>query len=187
MFRFIDTREIKEFLRDAGIYIITIGILLIFLIFIISFQPIAGNSMVPTLEEGNIVMVSKLSYRLGKIKRNDIIYVVVNKKSYVKRIIGLPGEDIKYLKNILYINDEPYTEEFLDKNIETSGFTLEDVCKKDECPNGVIPEGKYLVLGDNRPESEDSRTASFGLVSEEQIKGKIFFRIWPLNKIGKIN
>jgi signal peptidase I len=142
--------------------------------------------MVPTLEEGNVVLVSKFSYKISDIKRNDIVTLVVNKKSYVKRVIGLPGEDIKYLKNILYINDDPYTEDFLGKNIETSGFTLEDICKKDECPDGVIPEGKYLVLGDNRPESEDSRTPSFGLVSEKQIKGKVFLRVWPLTKISKI-
>lgn len=183
----MDLREIKEFLRDCSIYLITIGILIIFLVFIISFQPIAGNSMIPTLEEGNVVIVSKLSYHFASVKRNDIVYVRVNGKSYVKRVIGLPGEDIKYLKNILYINDQPFTEEFLAEGIETSGFTMEDICKEDECPDGKIPEDKYLILGDNRPESEDSRTPSFGLVDKSQIKGKIFFRIWPLNTIGKIN
>lgn len=182
----MDLREIKEFLRDCSIYLITIGILLIVLIFIVTFQPIAGNSMVPTLEEGNVVLVSKFSYHFSKIKRNDIVTLKVNGKSYVKRVIGLPGEDIKYLKNVLYINDEPFTEEFLGAEIETSGFTLEDVCKEDECPDGVIPEDKYLVLGDNRPESEDSRTKTFGLVSKDQIKGKVFFRAWPISSFGKV-
>ena len=183
--RFIDMREIKEFLRDASIYIVTILALVIVLIFVVSFQPIAGNSMVPTLDEGNVVLVSKFSYLISDIKRNDIVTLKVNGKSYVKRVIGLPGEDIKFLKNVLYINDQPFTENFLEDGVMTSGFTMADICKENECPDGKIPEDKYLVLGDNRPESEDSRTASFGLVEKSQIKGKVFLRIWPLNKIGK--
>jgi signal peptidase I len=143
--------------------------------------------MVPTLEEGDIIAVSKLSYKLSNVKRNDVVVVNVDGKYYVKRIIGLPGEDIKYIKNVLYINDVPYTENFLDSDIETSGFTLDDVCKENECPDGVIPENKYLVLGDNRPESEDSRDKNFGLIDISEIKGKVIFRIWPLNSFGKIN
>lgn len=184
--RFIDTREIKEFLRDASIYIISLGLLALFLIFVITFQPVAGNSMFPTLEEGNVVLVSNLTYKFTDIKRNDIITLKVSGKSFIKRVIGLPGEDIKFLKNILYINDKPFTENFIGDEVETSGFTMEDICKANECPDGVIPEGKYLVLGDNRPESEDSRSESIGLVSMDQIKGKVFFRIWPLSSIGKV-
>lgn len=182
----MDLREVKEFFRDCWAYIITIGIVVIILMFIVSFQPIAGNSMYPTLEEGNVVLVSKFNYFFIKPKRNEIVTVKVNGKSYVKRIVGLPGEDIKYLKNILYINDEPYKEDFLAEGIETSGFTLADVCHENECPDGVIPEGKYLVMGDNRPESEDSRTPSFGLVSKDQIKGQVFFRVWPIGSFGGV-
>lgn len=182
----MDLREVKEFLRDFSIFFITVGVLIIVFMFIVSFQPIAGNSMVPTLEEGNVVLVSKFSYLFGYIKRNDIVTLKVNGKSYVKRVIGLPGEDIKYLKNVLYINDSPFTENFLKEGIETSGFTLDDVCKENECPDGKIPKDKYLVLGDNRPESEDSRTKTFGLVSKKQIKGKVFFKIWPINNMGKV-
>lgn len=183
----MDLREVKEFLRDCWGYLVTIAIVAFILIFIVSFQPIAGNSMYPTLEEGNVVVVSKFQYRFIKVKRNDIVTVIVNGKAYVKRVIGLPGEDIKYLKNVLYIDDEPYKEPFLAEGVETSGFTLDDICKEDECPDGKIPEGKYLVMGDNRPESEDSRTASFGLVPKSQIKGKVMFRVWPINEFGNID
>lgn len=181
----MDLREISEFFRDFSIYLITFMVIVIIFIFVISLQPIAGNSMVPTLEEGDVVLVSKFSYRFFKIKRNDIVTLSVNGKSYVKRVIGLPGEDIKYIKNVLYIDNNPFKEMFLPDDIETSGFTLEDVCKEDECPNGVIPEDKYLVLGDNRPESDDSRNKEFGLVSKDDIKGKVFFRIWPFSHFGK--
>lgn len=183
----MDLREIKEFLRDAGIYIITIAVLAFILVFVVSFQPIAGNSMYPNLEEGNVVVVSKFSYNFIKPKRNDIVVAKVNGKLYVKRVIGLPGEDIKYLKNVLYINDQPYKEDFLGEGIETSGFTLDDICKEGECPDGKIPEGKYLLMGDNRPESEDSRTSTFGLVEKGNIKGRVLFRVWPLSSFGKID
>ena len=76
---------------------------------------------------------------------------------------------------------------FLEKDIVTSGFTLDDICKENECPDGVIPKDKYLVLGDNRPESDDSRNESFGLVDKSELKGKVFFRVWPLGKFGKVN
>lgn len=182
----MDFREISEFLRDFSAYIITIAVVIFILMFVVSPQPIAGNSMVPTLKEGDVVLVSKFTYRFAKIKRNEIVAVTVNGKSYVKRVIGLPGEDIKMLKNRLYINDIPYTESFLKEGVETSGFTLDDVCKEGECPNGVIPEDKYLVLGDNRPESEDSRTKTFGLVDKKQIQGQVIFRMWPIQSFGTV-
>jgi signal peptidase I len=181
----MDLREIREFLRDCAIYIIIFAIIAFIFTFIISLQPVAGNSMVPTLDEGDAIAVSKLSYKFGSVQRNDIVIIKKNGKSYVKRVIGLPGESIKYIKSILYIDDVPYTENFLDDDVETSGFTLDDICKENECPDGIIPEGKYLVLGDNRPESEDSR--DFGLVDKTEIKGKVLFKIWPLSSFGKLN
>lgn len=183
----MDLREISEFFRDLSMYVVTFLVVAVIFMFVVSLHPIAGNSMHKTLEEGDVVLVSKISYRFFKIQRNDIVTLNKDGKSYVKRIIGLPGEDIKYLKNVLYINDNPYTENFLGKDIKTSGFTLEDVCKKDECPDGVIPKGKYLVLGDNREESNDSRNKEFGLVDYKEITGKVFFNIWPLNRLGNIN
>lgn len=182
----MDLREISEFFRDVSIYFITFAVMVLIFMFVVALQPIAGNSMVPTLQEGDVVLVSKFSYRFFDVKRNDIVTLSVNGKSYVKRVIGLPGEDIKYIKNVLYIDDNPFTENFLSNDIKTSGFTLEDVCKENECPDGKIPEGKYLVLGDNRPESEDSRTKEFGLVEKKQITGKVFFKIWPVNRLGKV-
>lgn len=182
----MDFREVSEFFRDVSSYIITFVVIILIFMFVIALHPIAGNSMVPALQEGDVVLVSKFSHKFFNLNRNDIITLKVNGKSYVKRIIGLPGEEIKYIKNILYIDGNPYTENFLPKGTTTSGFTLDDVCKENECPQGKIPEGKYLVLGDNRTESEDSRTKEFGLIEKSQITGKIFFRIWPFNRLGKI-
>ena len=183
----MDLREVTEFFRDFAGYIITIGVILFVFVFIVAIQPVAGNSMHPTLEDTELTLVSRFAYKISKPKRNEIVILKKDKKSYVKRIIGLPGEKVEYLKNKLYINDEPFKELFLEEGIVTSGFTLDDICKENECPDGVIPKDKYLVLGDNRPESDDSRNKSFGLVDKSELKGKVFFRIWPLGKFGKVN
>ena len=68
----------------------------------------------------------------------------------------------------------------------TYDFLFEDVCSARDCPNGTIPKDKYFVMGDNRQESSDSRNTTFGLVDKSEIIGKSIFKIWPINKIGKL-
>ncbi len=179
----MDLREVTEFLRDSASYLISIGILLFVVIFIVAFQPIAGNSMAPTLEDGQITLVTRFTYKISKPRRNEIIVLKKDKKSYVKRVVGLPGEKIDYLNGILYIDDKPYRETFLDEKIVTYNFLFEDICSKEDCPDEKIPEGKYFVMGDNRPESMDSRDKTFGLVDLSEIKGKVFLRIYPFGQV----
>ena len=179
-----DLREITEFFRDFGKYLLLIIVMILIFTFIVVFQPVAGNSMNPTLKEGDVILVSKLS---KSFLRNEIVTVIVNDKSYVKRIIGLPGEEVHYLNDVLYVNDVGYKEDFLSEEVVTNNFMFVDICSIEDCPDGVIPDDMYLVLGDNRSESSDSRDPSFGLVSKEQIKGKAIFKIWPINRFGGIN
>ncbi len=179
----MDLREITEFIRDFIWYIVAVLVIVFVFVFVVSIQVVSGNSMSPTLDEGEIVFVSKFSYRFSNPARNDIVTLKKNGKSYVKRIVGLPGEKIEYMDGILYVDDTPFRELFLESDVETYNFLFVDICGKDECPDGVIPEGKYLVMGDNRPESLDSRDPSFGLVKKSEIKGKVFFRLWPLGRI----
>lgn len=179
-----DLREVTEFLKDASKYIIGLALLIIIFFVVLSFQPIAGNSMTTTLEDGDIVIVNRLLYKASSVKRNQIVVVKTDGKLYVKRVIGLPRENISYMDNILYINGTSYKEPFLDDNIVTNNFLFEDICSKEECPDNVIPEDMYLVLGDYRNNSEDSRT--FGLIKRSEIIGQVVFRIWPINKIGRI-
>jgi signal peptidase I len=87
----------------------------------------------------------------------------------------MPGDKVEYKDNILYVNDEVVEEKFLDDNIVTDDFSITDLGYE------VIPKGKYLVLGDNRGDSLDSR--DIGLIDEKTILGKINLRIWPINKI----
>ena len=158
----MDFREITEFIKDFMGYIILFLVIIIIFTFVIAFHPIAGNSMVPTLEEGNIVLVSKFHPNLINVKRGQIVIVKTNHKSYIKRVIGLPGENVEVKDNKLYINGIEYEEPYLENDIKNN----------------------YLVLGDNREDSTDSR--NFGLISKKEIKGVAIFKIWPLNNLGKI-
>ena len=176
----MDLRGVTEFFKDFMWYIVVFLIIGLIFIFIVAFQTVAGNSMDPTLKDGQIVLVSKLPF---KPKRNQIVLFKSNGKSYVKRVIGLPGEKVEYMDGILYINDEPFKEIYLVENVETYNFLFHDVCPLDTCPNGVIPEDKYFVMGDNRPESSDSRDPKIGLISRSDIDGTVVYSIFPFKSV----
>lgn len=154
-------------------------------LFVFSNYVVEGKSMMPTLESGNLLIVNKLSYDIGPIRRFDIIVFHANKKEdYVKRVIGLPGDRIAYKNDILYVNgkkvDEPYLRPYKQKLLDgrlTGDFTLEEVTGKTRVPPGCI-----FVLGDNRLSSWDSR--HFGFVKINQIVGKVDFRYWPFKQFA---
>ena len=173
----MDWREIKEFLIDSFKVIVTVGIIFFVMFYVFSVTMVVGNSMNPTLENGEVLILDKIKYRISDIKRGDIVSIQHgDSKFYIKRIIGLPGENIKIKNNLLYINNVGYQEPYLQENLIYSDFELSSLGYQ------IIPEGMYFVLGDNRVDSADSRSKNFGLVSEEKIVGKIDMRVWPLNK-----
>lgn len=132
---------------------------------------IYGSSMMPTLVNGNIVA----AIRYGDYDRGDVIAFYYNNKILVKRVIGLPGEQVDIDENgNVSINGEPLEEAYL----EEKALGECDI----ELPYQV-PDGRYFVMGDHRSVSSDSRNSQVGCISEEQIIGKLFFRIWPLNEI----
>ena len=141
--------------------------------------------MVPNLKDGEVLILNKINYKFSKIKRFDIVVLdetnlvpVGDEKLIIKRIIGLPGEYLEYKNNSLFVNGEEVIDNFSDD--VTTDFTLQEICN---CSK--IPADKYLVLGDNRDISKDSRM--IGLIDKNDIKGKTNFRIFPFNKIGKID
>lgn len=168
----MDLRDIKEFLKDALKYIIAIAVILIVAIYVVSFQEVIGPSMNNTLKSGDITVVNKLVFRLRNIKRNEIVSLKKDDKIMVKRIIGLPGEHIEYKDNILYVDGKKISDS---RSSSTKDFKLESI------GYDTIPKDMYLVLGDNRTNSSDSRT--FGLVKKNDIIGKVNIRIYPFNKI----
>jgi len=135
---------------------------------------IYGSSMTPTLVNGNIVA----AVRNGTYQRGDIIAFYYNNKILVKRVIGMPGEwvDMDDSGNVT-IDGEPLEEPYLTEKA------------LGECDIELpyqVPEGRYFVMGDHRSVSSDSRSSQVGCVSEEQIVGKLLFRLWPLDEIGPI-
>ena len=171
----MDFRDIIEFGRDAFKYVVVVVIVLLLFIFVVGLQQVVGPSMYPTLQEGNIIIVNKLLYNIGKPARNDIVVLMQDEKYMVKRIVGLPGETIEYKDNYIYVNGEKFKESFLVDGVETNDFSSKDLGSE------VIPEDKYLVLGDNRTNSMDSR--DYGFVDRKQIVGKAWLRIWPINQL----
>lgn len=172
-------------MKEWGPYLLIAVVVILIRSYIITPVVVRGDSMDNTLRDGEVLFLSKISYRVHDIKRFDI--VVVDDRDgdlIIKRVIGLPGDDVEYKDNVLYINGKEYKEEYIDD--ETEDFTLEDICEisDDEC-DGKIPDDMYLVLGDNRDVSADSRVK--GLMNRKQIIGKTVFRLWPLTKIGLLN
>ncbi|MFD1901106.1 signal peptidase I [Enterococcus termitis] len=129
--------------------------------------------MIPTLRNGDILLVQKNN----EFQRFDLaVFVNEKNKTQVRRIIGLPGEKIAYKEDILYVNDQPIDEKFIVDEVNESqrngkNFT-EDFTSEDLTSTKIIPDGYYLVLGDNRSYATDSRV--YGLISLENMIGKIY-------------
>ena len=172
----MDLREVREFFKDFGSYIIVGIIAILVFLYVVSFIQVQGPSMQPTFYAGDLVFVSKVHYKFTDIKRGEVIILENNGvKNMIKRVIGLPGEKIEYKDNVLYINGQAYQEDYLPEGTVTYDFKTSDV--GDE----IIPENCYIVLGDNRTNSQDSR--ELGCIKKENIIGKVMVRFWPLDKI----
>lgn len=176
----MDFRDISEFIKDSAKYILVIVLVLVIVIYVASLQQVVGPSMSKTLSNKDIILIDKLSYRFSEPKRFDVIsFEYAETKYLIKRIIGMPGEHIKYVDNVLYVNDVEYG----DKN-SLNEITDDFDIKK--LGFDVIPDDMYLVIGDNRTNSLDGRSKKVGLIKKEDIIGKAIVRIWPLNGIKVI-
>jgi signal peptidase I len=162
-------------------WVVLIGVALVVALVIKAFLfqafYIPSDSMVPTLKKDDRVLVNKLSYKLHDVNRGDI--VVFSKppkeqsdiKDLVKRVVALPGETVEAHNGHVFVNDRRLDEPYLP----------DDVVQADFAPQKV-PSGDVWVMGDNRSNSEDSRV--FGPIRESSIVGRVFVRIWPLNRLG---
>lgn len=157
--------KIKEIIS----YVVVIAIVILIRTFIVTPIRVNGDSMNNTLKDGYLMILKK--YEKSRIDRFDIVVINLEDDKLIKRVIGLPEEDIEYKDNSLYINDELVEESF------GYGYTkdFKDYCKEDE----------YFVLGDNRVNSKDSRV--FGCISSKDIMGTTNFIFFPFDKIGKVS
>lgn len=173
----MDWLSIRELLKDSLKLILIVFVILFLMIYIVSVTQVVGSSMSPTLSDGEVLILNKFNYRIFDVKRGDIISLDYEDTKYlIKRVIGLPGETVEIKNNELYINNTLYEEDYLPDDLVYPDFSLSDL------GYSVIPDDMYLVLGDNREDSLDSR--EIGLIKKDEINGKIIFRLWPINKIS---
>lgn len=174
----MDLRDIKEFIKDALKYVVTVFVVIFVIVYVVTLQQVIGPSMQTTLNDQDIVILSKIHYKIFKIKRFDVIALkYADTKYLIKRVIGMPGDKIEYKNGILYVNGTAIKESFLDKRVTTDDFSLEKL------GYDRIPDNMYLVLGDNRKNSLDSRSKKVGLIKKNDIIGRVNIRIWPVNKL----
>lgn len=155
-------------------------------VYLFLFQPnqVKGSSMYPTFKDGEYILTDKISYRLGQPKHGEVVVFKSPKNEnvdFIKRIIGLPGDSVKISRGKVYLNGKLLDEsEYLDQSVYTGpeSFLAED-------QDITVPDGKYFVMGDNRPHSSDSR--DFGPVTTDEFVGKVFFRYFPIDRFGKID
>lgn len=143
-----------------------------------------GESMMPTIEEGNRLIVNKIEIEIKSPERFDLIVFHANsEEDYIKRVIGLPGDTIEYENDHLYINGKEYDEPYLDdyKALLFDGQLTEDFALLDKTGRSTVPEGYYFVLGDNRRHSYDSR--HIGFINKKEIVGIVNLRYWPLDSL----
>lgn len=137
---------------------------------------IAGVSMNDTLVDGDIVLVTRFDYAFGRTpERGDIVECKFPNRgdTYIKRVIGLPGEKLSFQDGELIINGKPVSEPYVSS--KTENFSIE------------ISNDEYLLLGDNRAESYDSRAADMGLIREEAFLGRVRWILWPPSRFGAVD
>ena len=152
-----------KIIQEISTYILIAIIVILIRMFIISPVRVDGISMVPTLSNGDFVLVEKFDKSLNRF---DIVVLNNDSKKLIKRVVGLPGEKIEYKNNILYIDDK-VVEETFGKGSSTGDFSITQLGVK------RIPNDYYLVMGDNRELSMDSRM--IGLIKKSDIEGKAIF------------
>jgi signal peptidase I len=168
-------QEVRNWVRDVFFAALTAILIVVFVV-----QPVKveGTSMQPWLSDQERIFVNKFVYHFSHIERGDIVVFWYPKdptKSFIKRVIGLPGEEIEIRSGVVLVDgkslDEPYvTPEFFDY----ASYSPQ-----------VVPAGSYFVLGDHRNSSNDSR--HWGCVAAENVFGKAIFRYWPVSKLGLLN
>lgn len=174
-------RRIVEFVMDILETITFVGSLFIVVyLFIMGPNQVKGASMEPTFRTGDYILTSKITYKFRSIDRGDVVVFKSLKNpdiEFIKRVIGLPGDQILLQNTIVHVNDKPVQENYIaDKtNVFEGGFLKEGQAI-------TVPPEYIFVMGDNRPRSSDSR--EFGPIPITNVIGVVFYRYYPPGKMG---
>lgn len=162
-------RSIVRELLESIVPAIMIAILLN--LFVVQPTKVRGESMEPTLHTNEYLLVEKITYRIHSPRRGDVVvfkYPRDEAENFIKRVIAVPGDTVTIVAGRVFINDTAIAEPYLLQ------------LPRENMPATLIPEGRLFVLGDNRLNSNDSR--SFGMVSMEEVVGRAWLRYWPLDE-----
>ncbi|WP_260706894.1 signal peptidase I [Edaphobacter flagellatus] len=157
--------------------IISVAVSTFIIIFLYQPVRVEGTSMLPMLEDQDRLFINKLAYRVGSIQRGDVVvflYPHDHQKSYIKRVIGLPGDTLRIDHGRVFVNGKELVEKYVPPRF-TDDRSL---------PETVVPQHEYFVMGDHRSISSDSR--DFGPVNRELIYGKAAFVYWPVEQAGVV-
>lgn len=165
------------------VVIFAISIFLFVYLLILQPHKIKGASMEPNFHDGEYLLTDKVSYRLGEPARGDVVVFKAPptyKDEFIKRIIGLPGEQVTIKEGKIYIDGRQLNEDYLPKNTKIApGRYLS------EGQTITVPAGSYFVLGDNRDHSLDSR--NIGPIERQYITGRAWLIYWPISKVGTVS
>jgi signal peptidase I len=163
-------------MRDLAFSVLIAVVLIVFI-----YQPVKveGTSMMPALTDQERIFINKFTYRfgIGSIDRGDMVvfwFPLDTSKSYIKRVIGLPGDRVEIDAGTVYVNGKRLEEDYVPQEYRDDK----------SCPATLVQPGSYFVLGDHRSSSNDSR--AWGTVDRKYIYGKAVFVYWPLEKMGRL-
>lgn len=167
-------KEVTEWIVSI---VIAVALALLVHNYVFQIVRVEGPSMEPTLYTNQRMAVTRFTYFFNEPQRGDIV------------VTHFPGDNLNYVKRIIATSGE--TLEISDGNVFINGVLLEEPYIKEatysDYPETVVPDGKFMVLGDNRNNSRDSRVSSVGPITKDIIVGKVQYVIWPLNKIHQVN
>ena len=142
---------------------------------------VSGESMYPTLEDKDYLVINRMAYKIGEPTKGDIVVFKTEllqdngeKKDLVKRVIAVKGDHIKIKDSKVYVNDKLIEEPYIHDEYTSGNIDIK------------VPEGKIFAMGDNRDNSMDSRMSEVGLVDEKDVVGKVIVRLFPFDSIGSV-
>jgi signal peptidase I len=167
-------RELRSWTRDLAV---ALGLALVIIIFLYQPVKVEGTSMAPLLSDQERIFINKFVYRFEPIERGDVVvfwYPLDRSKSFIKRVVGLPGDTIEIRAGHLYLNNKELQEPYVPASyLDGSSYTARK-----------IPSDEFFVMGDHRDSSNDSRM--FGTVPRDYIYGKAVFAYWPVTQFGSL-